>query len=191
MSDAVQTSGDSASSPGLFALSRAGSTCDSSACTICQPQHTVSQKGQHGAGSPHSVDHQSDAGNHFTATCRLTNLERTHSRLDVAGIPTDLASVSLESSPASSQTFQRMRGASTSRSCELDIASGRLSADEEQTGGWLEQRPASHDDFVTTERSELQRGYGSASSLAQGAGAAVQKRQKRVSNSSSSGEATR
>ena len=191
MSDITQASGDSASSPELFALSRAGSTCDSSACTICQPQHTASQTGQQGEGSPRSVGHQGDAGTHSTASCRLTKLERRHSRLDVGGTHTDLASASLESSPASSQTVQRMRGGSTSRSCELDVASGRLSADEEQTEGWLEQRAASHDDFVTTEQSELQRGYGSASSLAQGADGAVQKRQKRVINSSSGGEVLR
>ena len=172
----------------LFALSRAGSTCDSSACTICQPQPAVSQKTQRGAGTFPSSEHQSHAGNHFKATCRLTNLERRHSRLDAGGIPTDLAGASLESSPASSQTVQRMRGGSPSRSCELDIASGRLSTDEEQTEGWLEQRTGSHD-FVTTERLELQRGYGSASSLAQGAEGAMQKRQRRVS--SSSGEVSR
>ena len=137
------------------------------------------------------MGHQGDPGIYSTASCRLTKLERRHSRLDVGGIPTDLASASLESSPASSQTVQRMRGGSTSRSCELDLASGRLSADDEQTEGWLEQRAASVDDFVTIERSELQRGYGSASSLAQGAEGAVQKRQKRVINSSSSGEVTR
>ncbi len=81
-----------------------------------------------------------------------------------------------------------MIGTSTARSDEPENASGRLCSEEETIEGW-QGPPHSLDDFVTTERAELRRGYASATSLAIGIDSSTQKRQKRASIGY--GEATR
>ena len=96
------------------------------------------------------------------------------------GVPTlKSGSPSQESSPASSQTYQHMTGACTAHLDERENVSGRLSSEEEPAERW--QRAYSPDDFVTIERSELRRGYASASSLALSTDSSPQKRQKRAS----------